>query len=249
MLKIENLGLDPIARRSLWNLLLGEKKGRTILMTTHFMDEPDALGDRIAIMDKGKLKCVGTPFFLKARFGSGYRVICTKDAKCNVNAVTATLRRFIPDIDVHEDIAREFMYVLPVEYVEKFQQIFEQLEQNQYDLGISSFGVTLTPLEEIFLKTSSDAMITDRPQNHDVELSSTPLLGGLSFHLNQWYAMLKKRFNCWKRRWMMLILQNLIPPVTAVLFILALQPITERPQVTALAYANSLSLAFTSTMI
>lgn len=57
--------MDPSARRALWDLLIKEKQGRTILLTTHFMDEADVLGDRIAIMAEGDLKCVGSPFFLK----------------------------------------------------------------------------------------------------------------------------------------------------------------------------------------
>ncbi|XP_031638209.1 ATP-binding cassette sub-family A member 3-like, partial [Contarinia nasturtii] len=224
-------GLDPTARHGLWNLLQAEKKGRTILLTTHFMDEADALGDRIAIMAKGELKCHGTPFFLKARFGSGYRLICAKNDECNVNAVTDTLREFIPDIHVHEDIGSEFTYVLPAEHVDKFQHIFELLERNQHDLGISSFGVSMTPLEEIFLKVSSDGRLSDKaqPQQNGFdttdfeEPSSTPLLIGLSFHLNQWHAMFKKRFICCKRRWIMLVFQNLIPPFTVLLMVFALE--------------------------
>jgi ATP-binding cassette, subfamily A (ABC1), member 3 len=49
-------GMDPAARRALWDVLIQEKKGRTILLTTHFMDEADILGDRIAIMADGDLK-------------------------------------------------------------------------------------------------------------------------------------------------------------------------------------------------
>uniref|UniRef100_A0A1B0A2W5 ABC transporter domain-containing protein n=1 Tax=Glossina pallidipes TaxID=7398 RepID=A0A1B0A2W5_GLOPL len=63
-------GMDPGARRQLWNLMQAEKAGRTILLTTHFMDEADVLGDRIAIMCDGELKCCGTSFFLKKKFGS-----------------------------------------------------------------------------------------------------------------------------------------------------------------------------------
>lgn len=62
-------GMDPSARRSLWDLLQGEKEGRTILLTTHFMDEADLLGDRIAIMSEGKLQCCGSSFFLKKKYG------------------------------------------------------------------------------------------------------------------------------------------------------------------------------------
>ena len=46
--------------------------GRTMILSTHFMDEADILGDRIAIISQGKLCCCGSSLFLKSRFGSGY---------------------------------------------------------------------------------------------------------------------------------------------------------------------------------
>ena len=46
--------------------------GRTIILTTHFMDEADILGDRIAIISQGQLKCCGSSLFLKQKLGSGY---------------------------------------------------------------------------------------------------------------------------------------------------------------------------------
>lgn len=68
-------GMDPAARRSLWDLLQKEKKGRTILLSTHFMDEADILGDRIAIMSDGELKACGSSFFLKKKYGVGYHLV------------------------------------------------------------------------------------------------------------------------------------------------------------------------------
>ncbi len=47
---------------------------RTILLTTHFMEEADVLGDRIAIMAGGQIKCCGTPMFLKKYYGKGVEV-------------------------------------------------------------------------------------------------------------------------------------------------------------------------------
>lgn len=69
MLDEPTSGMDPSARRATWDLLQGEKRGRTILLTTHFMDEADLLGDRIAIMAGGELQCCGSPLFLKNKYG------------------------------------------------------------------------------------------------------------------------------------------------------------------------------------
>ena len=63
-------GMDPEARRQTWEVLRNSRKrGRTIVMTTHYMDEADYLGDRIAIMADGAIQCSGTPLFLKKKYG------------------------------------------------------------------------------------------------------------------------------------------------------------------------------------
>ena len=61
--------MDSTSRRAIWDLLQQQKSNRTILLTTHFMDEADLLGDRIAIMAKGELRCCGSPAFLKQKYG------------------------------------------------------------------------------------------------------------------------------------------------------------------------------------
>jgi ABC-2 type transport system ATP-binding protein len=55
-------GLDPQSRRQLWDVVLGMKaSGRTVLLTTHYMDEAERLCDRVAIVDRGKVIALGTP--------------------------------------------------------------------------------------------------------------------------------------------------------------------------------------------
>ena len=71
-------GLDIQARAQLWNILRNYKRDRIILMTTHYMDEADILGDRIGIMAKGKMTCLGSSMFLKNRFGVGYVMTIVK---------------------------------------------------------------------------------------------------------------------------------------------------------------------------
>uniref|UniRef100_A0A8C0WB37 ABC transporter domain-containing protein n=1 Tax=Castor canadensis TaxID=51338 RepID=A0A8C0WB37_CASCN len=65
-------GMDAISRRAIWDLLQQQKSDRTILLTTHFMDEADLLGDRIAIMAKGELQCCGSSLFLKQKYGGPF---------------------------------------------------------------------------------------------------------------------------------------------------------------------------------
>lgn len=69
MLDEPTSGMDPLSRRATWDLLQQVKVGRTIVLTTHYMDEADLLGDRILIMAKGQLQCCGSPLFLKSIYG------------------------------------------------------------------------------------------------------------------------------------------------------------------------------------
>jgi ABC-2 type transport system ATP-binding protein len=68
-------GLDPQSRRQLWDLVDAfKKRGRTVLLTTHYMDEAERLCDRLAIIDKGKVIALGTPRELIARLGGTHQI-------------------------------------------------------------------------------------------------------------------------------------------------------------------------------
>lgn len=64
-------GMDPISRRHVWDVIERAKQDCCIVLTTHSMEEADILGDRVGIMAKGQLRCLGTPMHLKSKFGSG----------------------------------------------------------------------------------------------------------------------------------------------------------------------------------
>lgn len=67
-------GLDPLSRQAVWKILLQQRSRRTIVLTTHFLDEVEILADDIVIMSKGKIKCQGPSAELTARYGNGYTV-------------------------------------------------------------------------------------------------------------------------------------------------------------------------------
>jgi len=78
MLDEPTAGMDLQARRSLWNMLRAQRQGRIIILTTHYMDEADVLGDRIGIMSNGRIVCLGSSLFLKKRYGVGYNLTLEK---------------------------------------------------------------------------------------------------------------------------------------------------------------------------
>ena len=59
----------------MWTVIQEAARGKVIILTTHSMEEADILGNRIAILSKGELHCIGTSVRLKSNFGSGYKLI------------------------------------------------------------------------------------------------------------------------------------------------------------------------------
>ncbi len=73
-------GLDPQARHVIWDLVRDVRsKGKTILLTTHFMEEAEKLCDRVAILDHGKIVALDTPAALIRRLGAEERVVFSLD--------------------------------------------------------------------------------------------------------------------------------------------------------------------------
>eukprot|EP00754_Rhynchopus_humris_P018838 Rhum_TRINITY_DN14617_c0_g1::Rhum_TRINITY_DN14617_c0_g1_i1::g.105108::m.105108/K05643/ABCA3; ATP-binding cassette, subfamily A (ABC1), member 3 len=82
-------GMDVESRRAMWHLLRHPSvlQGRVIVLTTHYMEEADILGDSVAIMHKGCLHSWGSPFFLKSRMGAGYNISLAMQKGCNPRRV------------------------------------------------------------------------------------------------------------------------------------------------------------------
>jgi ABC-type multidrug transport system ATPase subunit len=72
-------GMDPLSRRFMWKFIHDTMAGRSVILTTHIMEECEALCDRVGIMVEGRLRCLGTANHIKAKFGSGYVVELSTD--------------------------------------------------------------------------------------------------------------------------------------------------------------------------
>jgi len=103
-------GMDLSARRKLWNMLKNYKNNRIIILTTHYMDEADILGDRIGIMTGGQLICLGSSLFLKNRFGVGYNLTMVKKSKEPNNKVGKYLESKIGEVKKLSEVSSEITY-------------------------------------------------------------------------------------------------------------------------------------------
>lgn len=147
-------GMDPYSRRFTWNVIRKMAPGRTIILTTHFMDEADLLGDRIAIMADGKLRCAGSSLFLKQQFGVGYMMAIEKGPNFKTKKVMGLIRGAIPEAEELSNVGTELTMQLPLSASERFQGLFEQFDDQKTALDIVNYGVSVTTLEEVFLKVA-----------------------------------------------------------------------------------------------
>eukprot|EP00981_Chlorochromonas_danica_P005252 scaffold1050_cov176-Ochromonas_danica.AAC.18 len=145
-------GMDPYSRRATWELLQKRKTGRVMLLTTHFMDEADTLADRIAIMSEGVLLCSGSSLFLKNRFGAGYLLSCTKvSSDVPVEGIDAEVKAVISSAQLLSAVAGEVIFQLPLSSVSNFARLFSVLEESKGRIGLKSFGISITTLEQVFI--------------------------------------------------------------------------------------------------
>ncbi|XP_042688868.1 cholesterol transporter ABCA5 [Centrocercus urophasianus] len=151
-------GMDPCSRHIVWNLLKNRKANCVTVFSTHFMDEADILADRKAVISQGMLKCLGSSLFLKSKWGIGYRLSMHIDAYCNTEATTSLIRQHIPTASLIQENTQQLVYTLPLRDMDKFAGLFSDLDTHSH-LGVISYGVSMTTLEDVYLKLEVEAEI------------------------------------------------------------------------------------------
>lgn len=162
-------GMDPITRRHVWDIIETAKKGRAIVLTTHSMEEADILSDRIGIMAKGRLRCIGTSIRLKSKFGTGFvtnisftgnnSVIGHSDGS-DITANHASMKRFFKDhLDVEptEETKAFLTFVIPHDKEKLLTRFFTELQDRKREFGIADIQLGLATLEEVFLNIARQA--------------------------------------------------------------------------------------------
>ena len=162
-------GVDPSGRRSIWDVLLKYKQDRTIVISTHHMDEAEILSDRVVIISEGKLIAHASPKYLKKKFGQGYYLTICKNSHAlsqETEQQDAEINKFVLDrfgtAVLIENNFSEITYSISndAQYTKSYAQNFKEIEDFSNLLGISSVKLTDTNLEEIFLKLTEEAKLT-----------------------------------------------------------------------------------------
>ncbi|KAL2174543.1 uncharacterized protein P884DRAFT_208657 [Thermothelomyces heterothallicus CBS 202.75] len=217
-------GLDPLSRRKIWDILLAERGRRTIILTTHFLDEADLLADYIAVMSKGNLRAKGTCAELKDRLGGGYRI--------HVNNVKLIPR--LPDIaGVKKKATRE-----EASYMASSSAMAATVIRELETAGVKDYRFSGPTIEDVFLQLAEEVQAEGGDLDSRGVLSSADeksatadgmsqtekgleLMSGqpVGFWRQAWVLFLK-RCVIFKRNWFPTVAAFVIPVIAAGLVML-----------------------------
>ena len=157
-------GMDVMARRALWEFLKNYKTNKIILLTTHFLDEAEYLGDRIGIMTDGHFLCSGTSSFLKSKYPCGFYInllinpsIFNEEYK---QQFYNGILQYEPNAEIK--VASKGVFSINIQSNNQhIQELFDYIEQTRAQFGIQDYTVGSTSLEDVFLKINNKASLND----------------------------------------------------------------------------------------
>jgi ABC-type multidrug transport system ATPase subunit len=149
-------GLDPEVRRLIWDIVNNARLDKTVILTTHSMEEAEALCQRIGIMAKGTLRCLAGPTRLKQLYGNGFKLF-TNSLVADTPRVAEYIESILPlgwkRID---SFATSLSYEFPASRG-TISKLFTSVEKNKKNVGILDWGLGETTLEEVFIRLISEA--------------------------------------------------------------------------------------------
>lgn len=188
-------GLDPLSRRKIWDILLNERGNRTILLTTHFLDEANYLADRILILSEGKLRAEGSSVELKQRHGSGYGVTFLETAENQSGSPTNTGK------------TRQRQRTIFNANTSDVIRCVHSLEKR----GITEYSITGPTIEDAFFEIVGHPLrsLSDGTRSDNVNIQEGKPIGTIRSAL----VLFLKRLIILRRNFWPYILALVIPPI------------------------------------
>ncbi|KAF2104212.1 P-loop containing nucleoside triphosphate hydrolase protein [Rhizodiscina lignyota] len=221
-------GLDPLSRRKIWDILLRERGVRTLLFTTHFLDEAQLISDHIAILSKGNLKAEGSAVELCEKLGGGYRVRLPRKLDINHHGLA-----FIQRTTVGEEViyqlgdsahAASFVAALDAQHVYDYQvtgptieDVFLKLaEEVQENYALETARVVVKAAENGKLSPTSLTEL-DKASAEDSEHDTTFQLytGNGTTMLRQSWILFRKRITILRQNYLPYLFAVIIPVIAA----------------------------------
>jgi len=144
-------GVDPFSKRVVWDVIHAYKQTRSVVLTTHSMEEAETLCDRVAIICDGKMKCIDKPVQLKARYGARYNLsISHKGDSAEIIRFVASI---IPEYQLVDDLAETCVLSLPKNSI-KMSALFEAIQKNLKTLHITDWGLLQSSLADVLMKVA-----------------------------------------------------------------------------------------------
>jgi len=157
-------GMDPVSRRFMWNFISETMNGRSVILTTHSMEECEALCSRIGIMVSGQLTCLGSSQHLKSKFGKGFQIdLRMKNIGDGDRMIGEFGKIFAQAIKMEEHEQTLKLRIVDDKFT--LADVFERLNQEKETLEYESFAVQQTSLEQVFIQMAKK----DSDENEDGE--------------------------------------------------------------------------------
>ncbi|NXK49651.1 ABCA5 protein, partial [Chauna torquata] len=154
-------GMDPKAKQHMWRAIRAafKNKERAAILTTHYMEEADAVCDRVAILVAGQLRCIGTVQHLKSKFGRGYflemKLKETADEQ-QVEYLQRQILHIFPNANRQESFASILAYKIPREDVQSLSHSFSKLEEVKHAFNIEEYSFSQATLEQVFVELAKE---------------------------------------------------------------------------------------------
>ncbi|XP_075981213.1 phospholipid-transporting ATPase ABCA3-like [Anticarsia gemmatalis] len=204
-------GMDIEARHRLWNLIMELRGAKTIVMSTSYLEEADALGDRIAILDKGHLRCHGSPTFLKETLDTGFNLIITLKTDTRMKELQSLVEDTIPNARYKMQDTTRVIFVLPHKEAALFPLLFDKIEAKRKEFKISMIDVGMF-MEQIFSEFIEKDNEEDVYRKLSYRENQTSRAKGWKLHVIQLKALLWRVYSyLWMKKYQFLILQVILP--------------------------------------
>ncbi|XP_053149567.1 ABC-type organic anion transporter ABCA8B-like isoform X2 [Hemicordylus capensis] len=147
-------GMDPKGKRQVWKTIHAvlKDKDQGAILTTHHMEEAEAVCDRVAIMVSGLLRCLGPIQYLKSKFGKNYLLQIKVKGIEQGDLVNTEILKMFPHAARQERISTLLCYKIPMEDALPLSKAFSMLEEAKRNFNLEEYSFSLNTLEQVFLE-------------------------------------------------------------------------------------------------